>query len=94
MTPRFEETGNNSRDLEHTLTRLVSTTLGKSKKRLQPNALLISSSSDFDSFSLWELILRIEETFGIEIPDDDFDPSNFHSIATIASYLRCRLEQE
>ena len=79
--------------LEDTVTCLVMSTLGKKPGSVRPDASLLSSQTGFDSFSLMELVLRLEDTFGINIPDEDLDPDTFYSVKTIASYLRTRLER-
>lgn len=40
-----------------------------------------------DSLALVSLIVAFEETFGVEIPLDDFDINRFRSVATIADFL-------
>jgi acyl carrier protein len=40
-----------------------------------------------DSLALMRLITRLEDSFGIEVPDDDVLPSNFASIGQIAAYV-------
>jgi acyl carrier protein len=87
--------GNTSSDqaLQDTVTRLVTSALGKKPGSVGPDTPLFSSQFSFDSFSLLELVLRLEDTFGLSIPDEDLDPNTFHSVKTIASYLQVRLEQ-
>ena len=80
-------------DVEDTISRLVASTLGKKPGSVKPDDPLFSSQAGFDSFSLMELVLRLEDTFELSIPDDDLDPDNFHSVRTIAAYLSVRLEQ-
>ena len=79
--------------LEDSIIRLVTSTLGKKPGSINPNEALLSSPTYFDSFALMELVLRLEDTFCINIPDEDLDPDIFHSVNTIASYLRMRLKQ-
>jgi acyl carrier protein len=38
-----------------------------------------------------ELILMLEEEFGIEIPDEDLTPDHFSSIRRIAEYIQSRM---
>ena len=40
-----------------------------------------------DSTSVLELVMFIEETFGIKVADDDVLPENFDSIAGLTSYV-------
>ena len=81
------------RDLEDAVAQLVATTLGKNPRSVQIDEPLLSNQAGFDSFSLLELVLHLEDTFSISIPDEDLDPDIFHSVKTIASYLYVRLEQ-
>jgi acyl carrier protein len=60
----------------------------------EPDAPLVSSRDEFDSFALLELVLRLEEAFGIRIPDEDLDLDNFRSVATLADYVRRRQQGE
>jgi acyl carrier protein len=40
-----------------------------------------------DSTGVLEMVLFIEETFGIEIPDSDVLPENFDSISRLSAYV-------
>lgn len=80
-------------DLEDTILQLAAVTLGIKLGKINPEAPLFSSQQGFDSFGLTEFVLRLEDTFGLNIPDEDLDPDIFYSVKTIASYLRIRLER-
>ena len=41
-----------------------------------------------DSMNVMELIMFVEETFGVEVADEDIVPDNFDSVASIAAYVR------
>jgi len=41
-----------------------------------------------DSVSLLEMVVGIEEAFGIEVGDDDFSLDTFRSVASIAAVVR------
>jgi acyl carrier protein len=79
--------------VEDTVVRLVASTLGKKPGSVGPDDPLFSSKTGFDSFSLMELVLLLEDAFDLSIPDDDLDPDIFHSVRTITSYLSARIEQ-
>ena len=79
--------------MEDTVARLVASTLGKKPGGLRPDDPLFSSQAGFDSFSLMELVLLLEDTFELSIPDEDLDLDIFHSVRTITAYLSVRLEQ-
>jgi D-alanine--poly(phosphoribitol) ligase subunit 2 len=40
-----------------------------------------------DSLAIVKLVAHIEDEFGVEIPDSDFDPDNFESISAIVKLL-------
>ena len=44
-----------------------------------------------DSVSLLELVVGIEEEFGVSIPDEEFDLKHFQTVATLAAFVRGRL---
>jgi acyl carrier protein len=52
---------------------------------------LYGTEAGFDSIALMEFILRLEDEFGISIPDEDLDPEIFRSINTIVPYVLRRL---
>ncbi len=41
-----------------------------------------------DSLGVMEMVALLEETYGIEIDDDDLMPENFDSLAAINDYIR------
>ncbi len=50
-------------------------------------------SGTVDSTGAMELILFLEETFGIEVDDDEIDPENLDSITIIASFVSSKLKE-
>ncbi len=46
-----------------------------------------------DSTGVLELILFAEETFGIQVEDDEVVPENFDSVRSLADYIRRKLGQ-
>jgi acyl carrier protein len=81
----------NNQEIQDSVIQIVVSTLRKKTKNLGLDDPLLSSNGHFDSFSLMELVLHLEETFNIEIPDNDLDPDIFYSIDTITDYIRGRL---
>jgi acyl carrier protein len=61
---------------------------------VKPDDELFSGRTGFDSFSLMELVLRLEDTFDLSIPDEDLDLAIFQSVRSIASYIKARLGKE
>ena len=47
-----------------------------------------------DSLGLVELITFVEKKFGIDIKDDELIPENFDSLAKIARFVECKLNEE
>jgi acyl carrier protein len=43
-----------------------------------------------DSWSLVDLIARLEEAFGVKVPDADMRPRQFESLRLIAEYFQAR----
>lgn len=80
--------------LTNTVIDLVVTTLGQNRVKIKPSTPLLSGWKVFDSYRLMEFILRLEDTFGIRIPDEDLDPDIFDTPRTIVRYLLSRREKE
>jgi acyl carrier protein len=47
----------------------------------------IITAGIIDSLGIMQLVAFIEETFSIEIKDEDIVPDNFESIETISSFI-------
>jgi acyl carrier protein len=74
---------------------LASISLGRGSDAPGVDEPLYGTEVGFDSFSLLEFILRLEEEFGIAVPDEDLDPDIFRSINTVVAYVLRRIgEQE
>jgi acyl carrier protein len=48
------------------------------------------SSGVLDSLGVLQLVLFIEEQFGVEVPDEDVVFENFQSVSAIAEYLKTK----
>jgi acyl carrier protein len=44
-----------------------------------------------DSMNVLELVLFIEQTYKIKVPDQDIVPDNFDSVSKLAAYIRARV---
>ena len=73
---------------------LASISLGRESDAPGVDEPLYETEAGFDSFSLLEFILRLEDEFGIAIPDEDLDPDVFRSINTVVVYLLRRIEEK
>jgi acyl carrier protein len=71
---------------------LASFSLGRDLGASAMDELLYGTDTGFDSIALMEFILRLEDEFGISIPDEDLDPVVFGSISTIVAYVLRRLD--
>jgi acyl carrier protein len=54
------------------------------------NETSLLDSGILDSLSLLQLVVFLEERFGITVGDTDLLPQNFASVQTICAYLRSR----
>jgi acyl carrier protein len=41
-----------------------------------------------DSMGIMELVMFVDETFGITVEDEDLTPDNFDSVTKLAAYIR------
>lgn len=44
-----------------------------------------------DSVSLLELVVGVEEEFGITIPDEEFNLKHFETVAALAAFVRSKM---
>ncbi len=56
---------------------------------LTDNTLLLEQKI-IDSIGMLEMVFFIQETFGIEIPDEDISPDHFDTINNLAAYIESR----
>jgi acyl carrier protein len=45
-----------------------------------------------DSVSLLELVVGVEEEFGIVIPDEEFSIKHFETVAALAAFVRGKMD--
>lgn len=62
---------------------------GEENTHLDPDASLLDMGI-VDSVAVMELVLYVEEHFGLSVADDEIVPDNFDSIAKLASYVRSK----
>ncbi len=46
-----------------------------------------------DSTGVLELVMFVEETFGIEVPDEEILPENFDSVERLTRYVEAKLRE-
>ena len=76
-------------DLEQRISEMIIEQLGATKEEIVPEASFIDDLGA-DSLDIVELVMAMEETFDIEIPDDDAE--KIQTIGDAVTYLRDRLE--
>jgi len=76
--------------LEARVTDLIVEQLGVSKEEATANASFIDDLGA-DSLDIVELVMTLEETFDIEIPDDDAE--KMQTISDAIGYLKERVEE-
>ena len=45
-----------------------------------------------DSVSLLELVVGIEEEFGVSVEDEDFSVEHFESVAALSAFVRSKMD--
>ena len=55
-------------------------------REVSPDESLLAAGV-LDSLAVVKLVAHIEDEFDVEIPDSDFDPDNFESVATITELI-------
>jgi acyl carrier protein len=78
---------NRSDELSTRVTTIVGSQLGVGPQSLVPEANLLDDLGA-DSLDVVELVMALEEEFGIEVPDEDVE--NIRTIADIVSYVSAR----
>ena len=76
-------------DLEQRISEMIIEQLGAAKEEIVPEASFIDDLGA-DSLDIVELVMAMEETFDIEIPDEDAE--KIQTIGDAVAYLRDRLE--
>ena len=72
------------------LSNYIATEILKQPSRvLQPDEALISSGL-IDSFSLMDLALFVEDTFGVRIEDTELNADTFDSLSTLVELIQSR----
>ena len=72
------------------LSKYIATEILKQPNRtIQPDEALISSGL-IDSFSLMDLALYVEDTFGVRIEDTELNAETFDSLRALADLIKSR----
>ena len=92
--PDVTRSNERTQTVQEKVIELASISLGRDSDAPDVDGPLYGIEAGFDSFSLLEFVLRLEDEFGIAIPDEDLDPDIFHSINTVAAYVLRRIEEK
>jgi len=78
-----------SRSVEERVAAIIGDQLGVDVTTLTPDAHLLDDLGA-DSLDVVELVMALEEEFGVEIPDDDVE--NIRTVSDVTEYLVARVE--
>ena len=56
-----------------------------------PTTTSLTEAYGIDSVSLLELVVGLEDVFGIQVEDGDFNLKNFSSVAALRDFVKARL---
>ena len=57
---------------------------------LEQNTELLGALPEFDSMAVIKVITAMEETFGINVDDDDIDATLFETVGTLLEYIEAQ----
>ena len=66
---------------------------GSGKKSLDPDEDLLEQGM-LDSMGIMKLIVHIEETFGINIGDEEIIPENFQSLNSMVAFVGQKMQSQ
>lgn len=66
---------------------LLSETLSIDAEQLSADTLLLGNLPEFDSMAIVSILMQIEETFAIEISDDELTGEIFESVNTLTEFV-------
>lgn len=78
-------------EIERKVADAVSAAFGVKASTVQAESFKVSATGVFSSYALLELIIRLEEAFKVEIPDDHLEPDRFDTVGSIADYVEGRI---
>jgi acyl carrier protein len=81
------------KELEGRIIAAIGAALAIGERDVVAESFLVSASRVFSSYSLLELVLRLEEAFEIEIPDEHLDHDRFDTVRSLADYVESRLAE-
>lgn len=66
---------------------LLSETLSIDAEQLSADTLLLGNLPEFDSMAIVSILMQIEETFAIEISDDELTGEVFESVTSLTEFV-------
>jgi len=78
-------------NLEKFLLTEIAVDLGK--KSLDPNEDLLEQGI-IDSLGIMKLVLFLEESYGIQVDDQDITPENFQCLSSMVKYVEQQLQNK
>ncbi|HEX7987020.1 MAG TPA: acyl carrier protein [Duganella sp.] len=70
---------------------VLRTTLGLGRTPLDAGTALLGSLPELDSMAVVNLLLALEEHFGITVHDDEIGARHFATVGTLADFVRAKL---
>jgi len=79
-----------STEMNHTIANFITQKILKQPKRALRNDEALISSGLIDSFSLVDLALFVEDTFGVRIADSELNASTFDTLDQLSALIVSR----
>ena len=70
---------------------ILISTLGLGRMRLGADTPLLGSLPELDSMAVVNVLLAIEEQFGIAVHDDEINARHFETVGTLAGFVDSKL---
>lgn len=70
---------------------ILRTTLGLGRAPLDANTALLGSLPELDSMAVVNLLLALEEHFGITVDDDEIGARHFSTVGTLSAFVQAKL---
>ncbi|MRX06432.1 acyl carrier protein [Pseudoduganella sp. FT25W] len=70
---------------------ILRTTLGLGRMPLTEDTQLLGSLPELDSMAVANLILALEQQFGIEVRDDEISARHFATVGSLAGFVESKL---
>lgn len=80
-------------DIIHSLEQFITSSILKQPGRGIGAHEPILTSGLIDSFSLVDLALYVEDTYGVRVDDTELNPSTFDTLAQLADLIQSRLSK-